>query len=144
MVPEIQRSEGLAAQIRSLDNDNDRLRMSGPGLRTFLGIANEWGLTVDQQCTLLGGIARSTFHKWKKQGVPALTRDQLERLSLVLGIYKAMKLLFADSQSGKDWFLAPNRDWVFGSRSPLERMLQGSIDDLYTVRRYLDSWRGVR
>lgn len=129
---------------RSLDNDNDRLRMSGPGLRTFFGIASEWGLSVDQQCRLLGDIARSTFHKWRKDGAPTLTRDQLERVSLVLGIYKAMKLLFVDSAAGRNWFLAPNHDWLFGDRSPLDRMLRGSIDDLYAVRRYLDSWRGVR
>jgi Protein of unknown function (DUF2384) len=144
VVPEVPRSETPAGQKRSFDNDNDRLRMSGPGLRTFFGIAKEWGLSVDQQCTLLGDIARSTFHKWKKDGAPGLTRDQLERISLVLGIYKAMKLLFADSQAGRGWFQAPNREWVFGGRPPLERMLCGSIDDLYAVRRYLDSWRGVR
>jgi len=129
---------------RSLDNDEDRARMAGPGLRTFFGIASEWGLPVQHQCILLGDIARSTLHKWRNEGTGTLTRDQLERISLVLGIYKAMKLLFADPEVGKAWFFAPNRDWTFGNKSPLARMLSGSIDDLYAVRRYLDSWRGVR
>ena len=144
MAPQAKSANNALAGSRSLDNQDDRSRMAGPGLRTFFGIANEWALTVEQQCTLLGGIARSTYHKWRKDGTATLTRDQLERISLVLGIYKAMKLLFVDSEGGKAWFFAPNRDWTFGNKSPLMRMLGGSIDDLYAVRRYLDSWRGVK
>ncbi|MEA2824365.1 MAG: hypothetical protein QOF03_847, partial [Alphaproteobacteria bacterium] len=75
-------AQASAAQSRSLDNLDDRARMSGPGLRTFFGVVDEWGLTVQQQCTLLGDIGRSTLHKWRKEGVAALTRDQLERISL--------------------------------------------------------------
>ena len=142
MAPEASAVNAIAP--RSLDNDEDRARMAGPGLRTFFGIATEWGLTVQQQCTLLGDIARSTFHKWRNDGTATLARDQLERISLVLGIYKAMKLLFADPEAGRAWFFAPNRDWTFGNKSPLARMLGGSIDDLYAVRRYLDSWRGAK
>ena len=144
MTPEARPLDATVAQVRSFDNDEDRARMAGPGLRTFFAIATEWDLSVEQQCTLLGGIARSTHHKWRKEGTASLTRDQLERISLVLGIYKGMKLLFADSDGGRAWFFAPNRDWTFGNKAPLARMLGGSIDDLYAVRRYLDSWRGVK
>jgi hypothetical protein len=144
MGPEVSPAAAPIRQSRSLDSHEDRARLSGPGLRTFFGIASEWRLSVDQQCALLGGIARSTFHKWRKDSNTTLGRDQLERLSLVLGIYKAMKLLFRDEAAGKEWLVAPNRDWAFAGRSPLARMLGGSIDDLYAVRRYLDSWRGVR
>ena len=71
-----------------------------------------------------------------------LSYDQLERISLVLGIYKALKLLFADDASGVRWLKATNSDLPFAAGSPLDRMLRGSIDDLYAVRRYLDGWRG--
>ena len=120
-----------------------RARLSGPGLRTFFNVAAEWGLTVDQQRALLGGVAPSTYHKWKAGAVGTLSYDQLERISLVLGIYKALKLLFADDASGMRWLKAPNTDLPFRGGSPLERMLRGSIDDLYAVRRYLDGWRGA-
>ena len=119
-----------------------REQLSGPGLRTFLNIAGEWGLSVDQQRLLLGGVAPSTYHKWKAGAVGPLSYDQLERLSLVLGIYKALKLLFADDASGVRWLRSANTDMPFAGGSPLERMLRGSIDDLYAVRRYLDGWRG--
>ena len=120
-----------------------RARLSGPALRTFFNIAAEWGLGVDPQRRLLGGVPASTYYKWKAGGVGTLSYDQLERISLVLGSYKAMKLLFADDAGGLRWLHAANTDPVFGSTSPLERMLRGSIDDLYAVRRYLDGWRGV-
>ena len=136
----------LAGEALSFSQRQDpavRARLSGPGLRTLFNIAAEWGLTVDQQRALLGGVAPSTYHKWKAGAVGTLSYDQLERTSLVLGIYKALKLLFADDASGMRWLKAPNTDLPFGGGSPLQRMLRGSIDDLYAVRRYLDGWRGV-
>ncbi len=119
-----------------------RERLSAPGLRTFFAVAAEWGLAVAQQRILLGGIAPSTYHKWKGGAVGTLAYDQLERISLVLGIYKALKLLFADEAGGMRWLKAANTDGTFAGGSPLDRMLRGSIDDLYAVRRYLDGWRG--
>lgn len=119
-----------------------RARLSAPGLRTFFAVAAEWALPVAQQRSLLGGIAPSTYHKWKAAAVGTLAYDQLERISLVLGIYKALKLLFAEEAGGLRWLRAPNTDTAFGGGSPLDRMLRGSIDDLYAVRRYLDGWRG--
>lgn len=119
-----------------------RQRLSAPGLRTFLNVAAEWGLTGEQQRVLLGGIPPSTYHKWKGGSVGTLSYDQLERISLMLGIYKALRLLFADDASGVRWLKAANTDLPFTGGSPLDRMLRGSIDDLYVVRRYLDGWRG--
>ncbi len=119
-----------------------RGRLSAPGLRTFFAVAAEWELAVAQQRVLLGGVASSTYHKWKGGAVGTLAYDQLERISLVLGIYKALKLLFADEAGGVRWLKAENTDVAFAGGSPLDRMLRGSIDDLYAVRRYLDGWRG--
>lgn len=118
-----------------------RRRLSGPGLRTFFNVAGEWGLTVEQQRVLLGGVPPSTYHKWKGRAVGTLSYDALERISLVLGIYKGLKVLFADDAGGLRWLKAANTDRPFAGGSPLDRMLRGSIDDLYAVRRYLDGWR---
>ena len=128
----------------SLENEADRERLSGPGLRTFFNIADAWELSTADQRKLLGGISRSTFGNWKAGAAVTLSRDQLERVSLVLGIYKALRLLFADGDGAKRWFKAPNDDYAFAGLSPAERMLRGGIADLYAVRRYLDAWRGVR
>ncbi|WP_448044381.1 MbcA/ParS/Xre antitoxin family protein [Bradyrhizobium liaoningense] len=121
-----------------------RERMSRPAVRMFMKLADSWKLAVDQRRALLGDISRPTYHNWNSGKIGTLSRDQLERVSLVLGIHKGLKLLFADEASAKRWFTSPNRDLPFGGRSPLDRALQGGIDDLYAVRRYIDAWRGMK
>jgi hypothetical protein len=121
-----------------------RERMSPAAVRLFLRLAELWRLAVDQRRILLGDISRPTYHNWQGGKVGTLTRDQLERISLVLGIHKGLKLLFADEASAARWFTSPNRDLPFAGRSPLDRALGGSIDDLYAVRRYIDAWRGMK
>jgi hypothetical protein len=121
-----------------------RQRMSPAAVRLFLRLTELWRLAVDQRRALLGDISRPTYHNWQNGKVGTLTRDQLERISLVLGIHKGLKLLFADEASATRWLTSPNRDLPFGGRSPLDRALRGSIDDLYAVRRYIDAWRGMK
>jgi uncharacterized protein (DUF2384 family) len=121
-----------------------RERMSPAAVRMFLKLADVWKLAVDQRRALLGDISRPTYHNWQGGKIGTLSRDQLERISLVLGIHKGLKLLFADEASANRWFTSPNRDLPFGGRSPLDRALQGSMDDLYTLRRYIDAWRGMK
>ena len=117
-------------------------RLGAAGVRTFLSIAEEWQLPVATRRVLLGDIAESTYHKWKQGEIGTLSRDQLERLSLLLGIHKALRLLFPDDATAVRWLKAANTDPDFGGQSPIERMRRGSVDDLYAVRRYLDAWRG--
>ena len=120
-----------------------RRRLSGPGLRAFFTITERWGMTAKGQRILLGSVPESTFHNWKSGKHGSLSYDQLERISLVLGIHKALTLLFVDDETGLTWLRQANDERVFGGKTPLDRMQIGSIDDLYRVRRYLDAWRGV-
>jgi uncharacterized protein (DUF2384 family) len=121
-----------------------RERLSPSAVKLFMRLSNLWRLAVDQRRALLGDISRPTYHNWQRGKVGTLSRDQLERISLVLGIYKGLKLLFADEASATRWLTSPNRDLPFGGQSPLDRALKGSIDDLYVVRRYIDAWRGMK
>ena len=118
-------------------------RLGGPGLRSFFRIAEEWGLSVRDQATLLG-TPESTYYHWTKlalgQRDVTLGRDTLERLSYLLGIYKALEMLLPQSASGL--VKRPNNAPLFGGRPALDRMLSGNVADLYVVRQYLDAWRG--
>ena len=120
----------------------DRRILSGPALRTFIRIAGLWGLSVEEQMTLLGTSARSTFFKWKRDPNVALPKDTLERISYVLGIYKALQILLPDEGAADEWVRRPNAAQPFGGRSALERMLSGQVMDLFVVRQYLDAQRG--
>ena len=117
--------------------------LGAAGLRAFARIVQAWKLSVDEQLLLLGAPARSTFFGWRKNpDAAALSRDTLERLSNLLGIYKALQILLPDASAADAWVRKPNAAPVFGGRSALEHMLAGNMSDLSRVRRYLDSVRG--
>ncbi len=120
----------------------DRKGLSGPALRTFFRIAGLWSLSVEEQMTLLGLTARSTFFKWKKDPNASLPKDTLERISYILGIYKALQILLPDETAADEWVRRPNAAPVFAGRSTLDRMLSGQVADLFVVRQYLDAQRG--
>lgn len=111
------------------------------GLTAFFSIAKEWGLNNDQQRLLLGSPGRTTFFDWKRQHSGNLSRDTLDRLSYLLGIYKALHILFSDDTAAQ-WLRNPNADPLFGGISPLQYMLNGQLVALADVRRYLDWARG--
>jgi len=120
----------------------DRKALSGPALRTFFRIADLWGLSVEEQMTLLGVASRSTFFKWKKEKDALLPKDTLERISYILGIYKALQILLPNERAADMWIRRPNTAPPFGGQSALTRMLSGHVSDLYVVRQYLDAQRG--
>jgi len=118
-------------------------RMEAAGLRAFAQIAEAWRLSVDEQLRLLGQPPRSTFFAWRKAPDSAqLSRDTLERLSNILGIYKSLQILLPDPAAADAWVRKPNTAPLFGGRSALDRMLAGNVSDLHLVRRYLDGVRG--
>ena len=116
--------------------------LSGPALRAFFNIASAWNLNAKQQRTLLGNPPSSTFFKWKRDMGGSVSRDVLERISYVLGIYKALQILFPDTERADAWISKPNAAPLFGGHSALDLMLAGNVSDLYAVRQYLDAQRG--
>jgi hypothetical protein len=124
----------------------NRKRLSAPAFRTFLAIADLWGLTEQQRLLVLGYPSRSTYHNWRKQarehGAFTLDVDILVRISAVLGIHQALGVLFADEKLAVDWLRSPHAGAVFGGRPPLALVTSGSQDGLLTVRRFLDAARG--
>lgn len=116
--------------------------LTGPALRAFFNIAQAWNLSAAQQRQLLGNPPSSTFFKWKRELSGSVPRDVLERISYVLGIYKALQILIPDETRADAWIATPNTAPLFGGKSALERMLGGNVGDLYAVRQYLDAQRG--
>jgi hypothetical protein len=117
-------------------------RLSGPALRTFFSISEAWGLSNEEAMRLLGEPRRSTYFEWKRAGDGRLDRDTLERISYILGIYKALQILLPDHAAADGWVRKPNTAPLFGGQSALARMLSGNVADLYVVRQYLDAVRG--
>lgn len=119
-----------------------RRDLAGPALRAFFNIADQWGLGNEQERVLLGSPGRSTFYRWKRDLSGQLPHDVLERISYILGIYKALHLIFGNEQQADAWISRANDAPLFGGRSALDRMLGGQVADLFVVRQYLDAQRG--
>lgn len=108
--------------------------------RAFFRIMDAWEVRDADALVLLGKPSRTTFYAWKKGEGGKLPHDTLERVSYVLGIYKALQLLFSNPEQADGWMKKPNE--AFGGRSGLQHALGGRVVDLAHVRQYLDFVRG--
>ncbi len=91
---------------------------------------------------LMGEMPRSTYFKGLNVHEGKLNRDQMERISYLLGIYKALRILFTDSHQALTWIERENKLPPFNGMTPKQFMLEGSLIRLADVRRFLDFWRG--
>lgn len=98
-----------------------------------------WGVT-DGQAGVLLDLPSRTFARWKTGGPGRMGRDGKARLSNLIGIHKALRIVFNEAPRGYAWIKARNE--AFGGRSALDVMLGGELTDLMRVRRYLDAERG--
>lgn len=119
-----------------------RKRLSAPAIRTFFNVADAWNLSVKEQLALLGFPAPSTYHKYKSGQIGTLSFDTLIRISLILGIYKGLHILYPEPSLADNWIRMPNTNPIFGGNTALRLMMDGGIDGLQQVRRLLDGRRG--
>ncbi|MFC4672021.1 MbcA/ParS/Xre antitoxin family protein [Seohaeicola nanhaiensis] len=123
-----------------------RKQLGAPGLRAFLAIADLWGLSEKQRLAVLGQPSRSAFYAWVKKAQAgeaiALPLDTLLRVSAVLGIHKALTILFHDPVQAMVWLKGAHRGLPFSGQAPIELLESGTQDGLMSLRRYLDAWRG--
>ncbi len=141
---EFHRNAGsLPSNVRTISR-GDRTRTSGPGLRVFQKIADRLGLSVAERIIMLGNPSRSTYYRWLMKANHyrpiALSTDTLLRISVIIGIYKALNFLFEDEAQGMLWLKGIHKGPHFAGNSPLRSMLEGGLDGHLSVRRYLDAW----
>jgi Protein of unknown function (DUF2384) len=108
--------------------------------RAALNLFRHWDLSDDQASVLLDLPVR-TFRRWKAGEVGRIDRDGKARLSNIIGIHKALRIIFSDPHRSYAWIKAPNG--AFTNQSALDVMLGGELTDLMRVRRYLDAERGA-
>lgn len=110
-------------------------------LKAYARVADAWGLTL-REAAALADMSESTWKRAKKPGFSGdLTKDQLLRLSAVIGIYKSLELYFSAPLS-RDWFTRPNTGPLFGGARPLDTAIDGGLPQILAVRTYLDALRG--
>lgn len=107
--------------------------------RAVVNLFRLWKLTDEEAATLMDLPVRS-YRRWKAGEIGRIDRDGKARLSNLMGIHKALRIIFREPQRGYAWIGSPND--AFAGRSAREIMLGGELTDLMRVRRYLDAERG--
>jgi hypothetical protein len=107
--------------------------------RAALNLFGKWEITDEQAATLLDMPVRS-YRRWKAEGPGRISRDGAARLSNLMGVHKALRIIFTEPGRGYAWIKAGNA--AFGGASALDVMLGGELTDIMRVRRYLDATRG--
>lgn len=127
--------------VVDLSSKMERERLSGSALKGFFNLTSRWGLKDDVARELLGGISSSSFYDWKKSPDRLLDVDRITRISFLIGIYKALHILYGDKLAD-EWVMLPNTNEIFGGHTPLQFMLARGLIGMQTVRKLLDARRG--
>jgi len=124
-----------------LNAKSERERLSKSALKGFFNLIEKWGIRDEDARELLGGISSSAFYDWKKKPDRILEVDRITRVSYLIGIYKALHIIYGDKLADK-WVTLPNKNVIFAGRTPLAFMLAGGVIAMQTMRALLDARRG--
>jgi uncharacterized protein (DUF2384 family) len=124
-----------------LSDKRERERLSPTALRAFFRIMERWKVRDEDARVLLGGVSNGPFYEMKKQPERTLDPDRLQRVSYVVGIFKALHILYSEELADR-WVQLPNKNLLFRGDTPLTFMMHGGIPAMQTVRRLLDARRG--
>jgi uncharacterized protein (DUF2384 family) len=120
-----------------------RSRLSRPAIEAFFAIVEKWDLRNEDAMALLGGTSHGRYYELKKNRKGLLSQDELTRISLLIGIFKALNILFSQRLANQ-WTSRPNSNPMFNDSPPLELLMRGGVPGMISVRRLLDARRGGR
>jgi uncharacterized protein (DUF2384 family) len=126
-----------------LSTKAERERLSPSAIKAFLNIMAKWGIRDEDARALLGGISNGPFYEMKKKPDRTLDADALTRASYLVGIFKALNILYSKKLADA-WVQRPNTNRIFGGQTPLAFMIKGGLPAMQIVRRLLDARRGGR
>jgi hypothetical protein len=129
------------APLINLNARSERARLSGSALQAFFNIMDRWAVRDQDARSLLGGMSNGPYYKWKRESPKLLDADVLTRISYLVGIFKALNILYGE-RLADEWVRLPNSNRLFGDLTPLAYMTQGGIPAIQSVRRLLDARRG--
>jgi hypothetical protein len=119
----------------------ERERLSPSAVRAFFNIIDRWGIRDEDARVLLGGLSNGPYYEMKKDPDRVLDPDRLLRISYLIGIFKALNILYSKKLAA-EWVRLPNTNRIFGGQTPLAYMIKGGLPAMQTVRRLLDARRG--
>jgi Protein of unknown function (DUF2384) len=133
-------SRYLPAAPADLADRMVRERLSAPALKAFFNIMQRWEVRDEDARALLGGVTNGPYYQMKRDPDRLLDADRLTRVSLLVGIFKALHVLHGERLADR-WVQLPNTNRIFGGASPLAYMMRGGVPAIETVRRLVDARR---
>jgi hypothetical protein len=130
-----------ASPLVDLNDKSERERVSPAAIRTFFNIMDRWQVRDEDARQLLGGVSNGPFYEMKKNADRVLETDRLLRVSYLIGIFKALNILYSESLADR-WIQLANSNRIFGGQAPLAYMMKGGLPAMQIVRRLLDARRG--
>lgn len=116
-------------------------KLSPAANRAFFSVATHWKLRDEDARSLLGGLSNGSFYQLKRSVSKTLDQDKLTRISLLVGIFKALNILYS-TKLADAWVQLPNTNPIFAGESPLAHMRKGGVPSMIRVRQLLDARRG--
>jgi hypothetical protein len=123
-----------------LSSRKERERLSPSALKGFFNIMTRWKVRDEDARALLGGVSNGPYYELKRSPSRVLDADRLTRASYLVGIFKALNVLYSEKLADA-WVQLPNSHPIFGGQTPLAFMIRGGLPALQTVRRLLDARR---
>jgi uncharacterized protein (DUF2384 family) len=133
----------LAPAIPDLSRVDERRRLSPSAARGFLRIVEHWQVRDEDARALLGGMSHGSYYQLKQKPGKTFDQDRLLRISYLIGIFKALNILYSEKLADR-WMQLPNRNSVFAGKTPLEFIAAGGLPAMEVLRRLLDARRGGR
>ncbi|MFN4140962.1 MbcA/ParS/Xre antitoxin family protein [Aestuariivirga sp.] len=125
----------------NMSDPAERKRLSPSAIRAFFNIMERWRVRDGDARDLLGGISNGVFYEMKRNPERVLDVDRLARISLLVGIFKSLNILYPEDLADA-WITLPNKNRLFNGGTPLSYMREGGLAAMWTVRRLLDARRG--
>src|SRR6266852_6897200 len=119
----------LGLDLRKLPDLGDaatRRRLSQPAIEAFFAIADKWELRNEDAMALLGGVSHGRYYELKKSRKGLLSQDELTRISLLMGIFKALNILFSQRLANQ-WASRPNSNPMFNGAAPLQFLTRAGV-----------------
>lgn len=113
--------------------------LAGPGLRGFTQIAKAWDLSHTETSAVIGRSLEEALAHVATEKLDERWPETLQRVSYVLGIYKALHILFPNARQANGWVRRPNKGAPFKGTAPLPLMCTNQLSDLAIVRQYLEA-----
>jgi uncharacterized protein (DUF2384 family) len=130
-------------KIPDLADPATRARLSPAAIVAFLSLGDKWRRRNEDAMAMLGGISHGRYFDLKRNHKGLLSQDELTRISLLIGIFKALNILFGQRLANQ-WTSRPNSNPMFNGAPPLQYLSRGGVPAMIGVRRLLDSRRGGR